>query len=101
MPVEQFMLQYHTLSTTTKKQLLIISAIKYHQTICTFSWSRFTLFTLQERNSPITRAVLSSSRGASANLPHPDANAIATEILTADPSIAIPIENDQQKAIEQ
>jgi thiamine pyrophosphate-dependent acetolactate synthase large subunit-like protein len=41
----QFMVQYNSLSTTAKKQLLTIVAINNHQTTCTFPCSGFTLST--------------------------------------------------------
>ncbi|EGF80717.1 hypothetical protein BATDEDRAFT_88395 [Batrachochytrium dendrobatidis JAM81] len=89
MTAEQFMLQYNSLSTTAKKQLLTIPAINNHQTTCTFPWSGFNLSSLQERSPPITQAVPLSS---GPDLPHPDTN---------DLDMTIPIENNQQEGDEQ
>jgi hypothetical protein len=89
---EQFMLQYNSLSTTAKKQLLTIPAINNHQETCTFPWSGFNISSLQERSPPITHAVPSSSGLVLPDLPPPDTNDLDT---------IMPIENNQQEGDEQ
>ena len=92
MTEEEFMLQYNTLSTTAKKQLLTIPSIRNHQTICTFPWSGFTLSVLQERSPPITQALPSSSTQLLPSFPHANTNDLDTTSQ---------IEYNQQEADEE
>ena len=103
MSERNFLIHYHTLSETARKQLKTFPVIKYCQKTCAFPWiPPSSISGLQEASPPMTHAVPSSSRdGLPATLSHPEipTNSNAAGILTSpfNPvDIVMTVTNDDQ-----